>query len=199
MESFFASNPREREKREVHFAKLKKEHPEFYRTWKGVTGKEHPTWKGGKKVVGSCKECGAKLYSRPYRAHLKKFCSRSCRSSWVSQNCRVGKGTHFTIEGEHYHSTYELRCVSALRKMGIKIVRNCDRFRYVWNKRSHFYTPDFKMFFPQTASFVYVEIKGWVRPVDLEKLKAVRSTGKEIWMLTDLGLSTLESEATNVS
>lgn len=204
----------------VGMKKYFKEHPISKERARRMTrhchGKTHPSWKGGKKPL-PCRNCGkdCKLYPwRVLRLNGKNpSCSRSCHSSWLANHQsantrkklsilasrrnhdpedRFGKRGNFTRKyGIFFHSYYEVRFYEIMKRLGVRCERNSDRFRYVWRGGVHYYTPDFKIFTPLV---VYIEIKGWPRPRDIEKLKAVRKAGKEIWMFTDLGLSSLEKE-----
>ncbi len=46
------------------------------------TGKKNPNWKGGKKKK-HCLNCNKEYLVRPYAIKRSKFCSRSCRSSYI--------------------------------------------------------------------------------------------------------------------
>ena len=176
-------------------------------------GSSHPNWKGGK-VEKTCQQCGKSYLIARNQFVRSKFCSRPCTSRWlpshrsaktraalslaaskrnhdVNDRFGDGKGTHFTKHGISFHSFYELRFYESALRLNMKVERNADRFPYKWEGKTHYYTPDFKLF---TPVILYIEIKGWARPRDYAKLKAVRDSGNEIFMITGIGLSSLESE-----
>jgi len=62
-----------------------------------------------------------------------------------------------------FRSNLELSVASDLHKKGIKYEYEKDTFGYVVKEKR--YTPDFKLF----PSGVFVEVKGWFKPVDRSK------------------------------
>jgi len=50
---------------------------------KGIwTGSKNPRWKGGE-IQKTCLNCGKKYFIRRYAIKISKFCSRSCKSSYI--------------------------------------------------------------------------------------------------------------------
>lgn len=76
-----------------------------------------------------------------------------------------GKGKHGWYKGFWCDSSYELAYVIYCLEHDIQIERNHKKFPYNYNGEVHHYIPDF------IVEGKYVEIKGWMRKNDKEKIK----------------------------
>lgn len=65
-------------------------------------------------------------------------------------------------------SKWEIRFVTLLDKYQIKWRKNYEGFEYQWNGISKKYVPDFYL----EKYDLWIEVKGWERPIDIEKWKA---------------------------
>ena len=85
-------------------------------------------------------------------------------------------------DGLYFMSTWELAYYIYQKDHGISLSRCTERFQYIWEGKSHYYTPDFLM------GDVYIEIKGKEWPKDLVKYQAVKNQGKQFKVLYEKDL-----------
>lgn len=74
-----------------------------------------------------------------------------------------------------YKGGFEPQVARMLRKKKVKFKYEVDKLPYVVQKN---YIPDFTISTP--SGKIYLEAKGWLRPQDRTKLKAVKETNPDI-------------------
>ena len=145
--------------------------------------------KGRNEQQQTCICCGSKFES--YNSNKRKYCSRKCfyDSTWQSRTERAleirGKGnSHWTwYKDIHFRSTWEAHTAELLDSA--KIVWKYEETRFdlktgrvytgslrgkkeAWTYLPDFYLPEFN---------IWLEVKGWMRPNDQEKIDRFRELG----------------------
>lgn len=132
-----------------------------------------------------CEVCGKELK----RGSIRKSCSDLCKKELLRRNAIKNNfggpsktssyGKRGTYHGIHCDSTYELAFLIYCLDHSIKIIRNEEKFPYVYGNKQCNYYPDF--YLPEYDTFI--ETKGRdIGPV-YEKIQAVVDAGRKIKIL----------------
>ena len=119
-----------------------------------------------------------KKFQVPYHQTQRKYCSTKCHifdkqhghlyckkaGGGIRPNGGYGKSGWY--KDYFCNSTYELVWVIYNLDHKIKFKRNTEGFRYTFENKDHLYFPDFVL-----DDGTYIEIKGFMRPHDYEKIK----------------------------
>ena len=142
----------------------------------GFNKKGHKAWNKGltKETDARIKQC-SETYHKNHKLGLHKdVCGENNSSKRIDvrekisnsclNNSRLGKWhvslakkIHYNYNGNDLHGSWELYYAIFLDKNNIKWVRNKKRFKYCFNNKYHYYTPDF--YLPDED--LYIEIKGY--------------------------------------
>lgn len=89
------------------------------------------------------------------------------KSGGFRPNSNRWKGVQIEQNGMiiHLDSTYEKRFVEILNNHKIEWIRNTKSFEYLFEGSIRKYIPDFYL----PSLDVWIEVKGWVKPIDFEK------------------------------
>lgn len=79
----------------------------------------------------------------------------------------IAKNMHYKYKDVDLHGTWELKYAQYLDKNNIKWIRNIQKFKYCFNNKTHYYTPDFYL----TDINTFIEIKGYKTAKDEAKWK----------------------------
>ena len=113
------------------------------------------------------KKYGGSFKGKHHSEETKKKISKSMLEYNHSSNKRYSHGKGGYYDNIYFMSTWELAYYLYLKDCGENIERCKLRFKYTYNNKEHYYTPDF------IVNGKIVEIKGRETEVDLEKYKVV--------------------------
>lgn len=102
--------------------------------------------------------------------------SRNCHSELVSKTVKekvangtwhtsLAKNMHYEYKGEDLHGKWEFKYAIYLDENNIRWKRNKEKFKYVFENKQRYYTPDFYL----SETDTYVEIKGYETDKDKAK------------------------------
>lgn len=158
-----------------------------------------------KRTNCKCITCGKDFYTkeanetrRRRKPGVGSFCSNHCKHKYMSSSAMTisGKyrGKHGAVGGRrpdldnrYFRSRWEAnyaRYLNWLVEQG-QIVRweyEPDTFEFPVKRGNRLYTPDFKVF-NNDGTFEYHEVKGWMDPGSITKLKRMRIHHKHIKMV----------------
>ena len=142
----------------------------------GLNNVGHKSWnKGLTKEIDERVKKGFETYTRNHklglhkvlfgednpskRLDVKEKISNSClkRSKLGKWHVSLAKKIHYNYKNNDLHGSWELYYVIFLDNKNIRWERNKKRFKYYFNDKYHYYTPDF--YLPDED--LYIEIKGY--------------------------------------
>lgn len=127
-----------------------------------------------KEKVRECKVCGKKLHSQTKSGYCNKHyhteeynlkLSQKLKGKTGGYNKGSGRGKHGWYKGYWCDSSWELAWVIYHLENNIEFKRNTERFNYIYENKSHYYIPDFKI------NDTFIEIKGYINEQTKEKIK----------------------------
>lgn len=101
------------------------------------------------------------------RIDVRQKISSTClkKASVGEWHTSLAKDLHFNYNGIDLHGSWELAYAKYLDANNIQWVRCKDHFKYIFEEKVHYYTPDFYLI----ESDEYVEIKGFKTKKDIAK------------------------------
>lgn len=152
-------------------------------------GKE---WSKGKQYVPRrlCEVCETTFYAPPVliRRGGGRFCSVNCRAKHIGNNPKMwphtqgrrgNGGRRPDLEDRYFRSAWEANWARYLnwlveRKELVRWEYEVDTFEFPVKRGSRFYTPDFKLHYPD-GSVLYHEVKGYMDQRSATKLKRMKT------------------------
>ncbi len=130
-------------------------------------------------ITKKCEFCDKDFQVYKCHGNRRKFCSKKCSNIGSDNSNRGGyrghagnSGKFGWYKGYYCQSSWELAYVIYNLEHNINFERNSKGFEYFFGEKVHKFHPDF--YLPELKT--YVEIKGRIRPDDIEKINQFKGS-----------------------